>query len=638
MLPPSSLKRTSSVCALTLGLATAGIVVTSSPAAAATATVTTTADTVNGADGFLSLREAVDQANAAAEPTVIELAASSTYSLTRCGGDEDDNTDGDLDYTTLQPLTIHGHGSTIDQTCAGERSLDELDINGLLTVDGLTVTGGDTTDGAAIRFNGDVDLADVTVSGNDAGTGSVLNSGQVMGGGPHIGLVDSTVGPNTGTGIRVSLGGISLTGSTITQNTGRGVGATDGAMSIADSTISQNGQGGASTTGQGDGLLTFTGSHSVDNGGPGLSCSACGDLVITDSTITGNAPAGATLGGGISWSVDQDAPTDARTATITNSTISGNTRTGPGAGMVVLITELTNDPPPAQVLVHGSTFSGNTATGATGRGGGIYATTGEVRSDNSTFSGNTAAVTGGAIYTSTGDTFLRHTTVAGNSAPTGANLGTGEDLDSFGSIVASPTGGGTDCAIAGTTISSGYNVGGDTSCAFVGGPGDQTNVGDPQLGALAANGGSTQTRLPAGTSPAAGAVPAAACTILTVDQRGVTRPQGTNCEAGAVEVAEPVALVCTRTGTTGPDLLIGWHKDDVLCGLGGNDILVGGPGNDHLIGGDGADLLLGGPGADHLEGGKGNDLLIGGTGVDVLEGGPGTDLCVAGDSGPPKAC
>ena len=638
MLQPRHLKRISATGVLALVAVPVGILVTSAPAMAATATVTTTSDTVDGADGLLSLREAVNQANAAATPTTIELAPSTTYSLTVCGGDEDANVGGDLDSTGSQPITVNGHGSTVDQTCADERVIDQLDINAQLALHELTITGGDSSDGAAVRFNADVDLTDVTVSGNDAATGPVLNSGGVMGGPPHIALVDSTVGPNTGTGIRVSNGAISLTGSTITQNTGRGVGATDGATSVADSTISNNGQGGVATTGQGTGLLSFTNSHSVGNGGTGLSCSACGDLVVTDSTITGNVPSGLTTGGGISWSVDQDEPSDLRTATITDSTVAGNTRTGPGGGMVVLITELTGDPPPAQVVIQRSTFSANSATGVEGRGGGVYATTGEVRADNSTFSGNTAAVTGGAIYTSTGDVFLRHATVAGNSAPTGANIGTGEDLNSFGSVVAAASGGGTDCAIAGTTISSGYNVGGDTSCAFVAGPGDQTNVGDPQLAALSPSGGPTETRLPLAASPAAGAVPAAACTVFTVDQRGVTRPQGVDCEAGSVEIAEPVAEVCTKTGTPGPDVLVGGAKDDVLCGLGGSDILVGGPGQDHLVGGDGADLLLGGTGDDELDGEQGRDLLIGGQGLDDLDGGPGVDLCVAGDSGPPKAC
>ena len=447
--------------------------------------MTTTADSVNGADGVLSLREAVNEANTAAGPTTIELAAASTYPLTLCGGDEDANAGGDLDSTGTQAVTVNGHGSTVDQTCAGERVVDQLDFTTpSWRVNELTITGGDNTDGAAVRFNADVDLTGVTVSGNDAATGQVLNSGGVMGGPPTIALVDSTVGPNTGTGIRVSNGAISLTGSTITQNTGRGVGATDGVAQRRGLDDQQQRAGRCldDRAGHRTPLVRQLPVHRQRRDGTVLFglWRPRGHGLHDQRQHAGRHCAG----GGISWSVDQDEPSDSRTATITNSTVSGNTRTGPGGGMVVLITELTGDPPPAQVLIHGSTFSANSATGATGRGGGIYATTGEVRADNSTFSGNTAAVTGGAIYTSTGDVFLRHATVAGNSAPTGANIGTGEDLNSFGSIVAGGAGGGTDCAIAGTTMSTGYNVGGDLSCLFVAGPGNQTNVGDPQLAAL----------------------------------------------------------------------------------------------------------------------------------------------------------
>jgi hypothetical protein len=58
---------------------------------------------------------------------------------------------------------------------------------------------------------------------------------------------------------------------------------------------------------------------------------------------------------------------------------------------------------------------------------------------------------------------------------------------------------------------------------------------DPQLGALADNGGPTQTMLPAYSSPAIDAQPAAAC-ALTTDQRGQPRPQNRACDMGAVEL------------------------------------------------------------------------------------------------------
>ena len=45
-------------------------------------------------------------------------------------------------------------------------------------------------------------------------------------------------------------------------------------------------------------------------------------------------------------------------------------------------------------------------------------------------------------------------------------------------MVALGTGGADECAIAGTTTSTGYNVGGDGSCAFTAGPGDLNTTPD----------------------------------------------------------------------------------------------------------------------------------------------------------------
>jgi hypothetical protein len=71
------------------------------------------------------------------------------------------------------------------------------------------------------------------------------------------------------------------------------------------------------------------------------------------------------------------------------------------------------------------------------------------------------------------------------------------------------------------------------------------------LGALGDNGGPTLTMLPAATSPLLDQVPSDACLArVTVDQRGVTRPQGSACDIGAVEVA--VALPPTTPESTPP--------------------------------------------------------------------------------------
>jgi hypothetical protein len=127
-------------------------------------------------------------------------------------------------------------------------------------------------------------------------------------------------------------------------------------------------------------------------------------------------------------------------------------------------------------------------------------------------------------------------------------------LASFASVVARPQGG-QNCGGSGqepftNTVSAGDNFSDDATCGFAG-DGDRQNAGDPQLGALAANGGPTPTRLPATTSPLLGAVPVDRCQAdgaagVTTDQRGVTRPQGPACDTGSVEVMEaPVAKVVT---------------------------------------------------------------------------------------------
>jgi hypothetical protein len=69
--------------------------------------------------------------------------------------------------------------------------------------------------------------------------------------------------------------------------------------------------------------------------------------------------------------------------------------------------------------------------------------------------------------------------------------------------------------------------------------GDQRGVSDPKLGALAGNGGPTNTHALLATSPATNAIPQGTngCgTTFTEDQRGVTRPQGSGCDIGSFEL------------------------------------------------------------------------------------------------------
>ncbi|MDQ1430627.1 MAG: hypothetical protein QOF40_1229, partial [Actinomycetota bacterium] len=137
------------------------------------------------------------------------------------------------------------------------------------------------------------------------------------------------------------------------------------------------------------------------------------------------------------------------------------------------------------------------------------------------------------------------------------------NLTSFGTVVTHPrfeaaTPTATAAAVVencwvDTTTSEGYNFSDDDSCGLTDPTDDVATGNDPSLGALADNGGPTQTMLPLVGSPLLDAIPPASC-LVDVDQRGVTRPQGTGCDIGAVEV-EVIAPTPTPTPSPGPSQL-----------------------------------------------------------------------------------
>jgi hypothetical protein len=236
--------------------------------------------------------------------------------------------------------------------------------------------------------------------------------------------------------------------------------------------------------------------------------------------------------------------------------------------------------------VEESTLSGNSASGSQG-GGGISSTAGNVSITRSALSGNSATVSvaggggGGILHTGGGALSLVNASLAGNSVTaTGAPAGAGGSailkaagagavtLDSVtvGYNTASPGGlaalrssgavlptlinsivSNNDGNCAGTFVSLGYNIGGDTSCGLVK-PSDQAGI-SPQIQPMADNGGPTPTlRLPPG-SPA---INKGTCN-QTEDQRNAVRPAENeeSCDAGAFEF-EGFAKVeippCSQTG------------------------------------------------------------------------------------------
>lgn len=192
----------------------------------------------DGAAG--SLRAAISEANRATSPVRIEL-PSGTYDLTLCGSD-DDNANGDLDVTSSVALSIVATGPdvTIRQTCAGERVLEGRSSE-LLTLTGVTLTGGSSADsGGAIKGN-DVALTQVTLTHNTAaGSGGGIQASTLTA--DDVTISDNAAGSSaSGGGIAVS-GQTTIRRSKIASNSaGRGAGiASIGALILSDTSVTDN--------------------------------------------------------------------------------------------------------------------------------------------------------------------------------------------------------------------------------------------------------------------------------------------------------------------------------------------------------------------------------------------------------------
>ena len=192
------------------------------------------------------------------------------------------------------------------------------------------------------------------------------------------------------------------------------------------------------------------------------------------------------------------------------------------------------------------TVSGNRAsTGRLTRGGGIItSSTGSLLLGNSTVSGNTAvdevgaASQGGGVYSS-GTLAIIASTIADNSAAQGGGLyavppPTGAATSLQNSLLSHGTGGA--CGGPGLdNLNATANVISDATCQFK----DPSNLQsvNPQIGALADNGGPTNTHALLPTSPAIHH--AGSC--ATIDQRGFNRVAP--CDSGAYEYRAPTLNV-----------------------------------------------------------------------------------------------
>ena len=225
------------------------------------------------------------------------------------------------------------------------------------------------------------------------------------------------------------------------------------------------------------------------------------------------------------------------------------------------------------LTVSDSTFFGNNAP--LGDGGGIYSV-GTLTISNSTFSSNTAGHFGGGIE-NVGWADITNVTFSGNGAGVaGGNFDTGPANASAvkltNTIAANSTAGG-NCA--GAFTNGGGNLSyPDASCGGVN--------RDPLLGALASNGGSTQTMALGAGSAAIDAGNTGGCQNAQInnrDQRGYARFVDGNgdkvaaCDIGAFEYGAsgpPAAILDTEPPEVSielvpaePDGANGWYRSPV---------------------------------------------------------------------------
>ncbi len=293
------------------------------------------------------------------------------------------------------------------------------------------------------------------------------------------------------------------------------------------------------------GNLTLSGlvlTHGDGGGGAGGAVAAIGSGVITidASTLSGNTAPGSDGGAIFTRGV----------LTISNSNILNNTVTNAhdGGGL--------GAEGSGQVTITGSTFAGNdTAAGF----GGAIETSQPLRLINSTVTGNTSGRGAGVYDNGTGGVLsILDSTLAGNTASVTnggggiANTGAPAGLVVADTIVSNNTQGNCGSAAGlGAVHDGGNNLENGTSCAFA----TSAVNADPGLGALASNGGPTQTRAITSSSATFQAGNPTVCAAAVpngaggVDQRGVARKAA--CDIGAFEAA--ATPTPTPTGVPVPE-------------------------------------------------------------------------------------
>ncbi|MEE9492661.1 MAG: SdrD B-like domain-containing protein [Gammaproteobacteria bacterium] len=390
-----------------------------SPANAENILVTTADDSVLN-DGQTSLREAFAIASSNGEEDVIILTAGVNYVLDFCA-------DGPFTHAENFSLQLQGNNASIQNVCIdGTRTINNIGA-GSLTVDSIEMSGVISNsigfvDGAAIASEiGDIAILNSDIHGFEAGTGRVIHGGM----GADFIITNTQIHDNIGTAIASSFGALNMDGSTIERNT-RGVALVDGTpFNMSNSFVRDNEGPGVRTTGQGHSVMMINNTEITGNGGPGLSCSGCDQVEVTDSTISHNGldPADTRGGGGVSVTWDIDDPLDSPEVLIKDTVIENNAATQHGGGVRVTILEASEPTAtPGKLTIDNTRIGMNSTNGFFDiEGGGIYIETGNlVIKNNSILDDNRAGPLGGLTSSKGGAIYQRE--LATYTQPTGLTV------------------------------------------------------------------------------------------------------------------------------------------------------------------------------------------------------------------------
>ncbi len=508
--------------------------------------VTTAADTTAN-DGLTSLREAIEEANDNSEADTITFDAVLNGSPLLLDL-------GELTIAESVAITGNGQSETIIDAQLLSRIMHVTGTDVNLTVDGLTLQNGRVEALPGIEARGAAIWFDTTAGSLLTIANSTLQGNQLY----------TSYARSDGAAVQASAGDVTITGSIFTNNraesvnggsSGGALDITSGGLIITDSVLSDNkaaapasASGGAISIGSGPATINssmISGNLSSGNNAAGGAIDlASGVLEITGSTFYDNSASGLIeRRGGRYFQFrgharhhrhDPDRKpgkcwraifSDAGSATIVNSTISGNTATiNGGGGIYSYYSELT---------IVNSTIAANIAVDD--GGGGVYWYNADyydvdITIDNSIIAGNIAETANDFTF-GTGSPVIHNSLIGDNE---GTTLAEAQTADSNGNFIGSSAGSG---------------------------------VIDPLLGPLAFNGGPTQTHallagsLAIDTGDNTLAV-ASSSASLTVDQRGApfARIVNTTVDMGAFERAPlPVAslLVDNPTDESDGDFSVG---------------------------------------------------------------------------------